>query len=154
MMMRVFLVFLLLIMHTVAAQAASFPVEDRRSRVHQPIVRTAWVDVAPTRDSSAAITGLMVVDVELDTANFKGKVGKIYMLLAPASASGPIQASWTVQSEVLLPGNVQSGERTLVYEGAIESDHLRDTLTITLRADGNRVLRPETLNFTFEIDIP
>ena len=70
------------------------------------------------------------------------------------SAAGPVQASWTSQSEVLLPGNLQSGERVLVFDGAIDSDLLRDTLTITLRADGNRVLRPEILNFTFEIDIP
>jgi hypothetical protein len=148
------LFFLLLMAMNVSVHAETFSVDDRGSQVHQPLVRTVWESTAPTRTPNAVITGLLVVDVELKTAAWKGKVAKIYMTLAPTSASGPIQASWVVQSEVLLPGNMQSGERVLVYNGAIESDQLRDTLTITLRADGNRVLRPETLNFTFEIDIP
>lgn len=145
---------LILIAMNVPVQAATYPVDDRGTNVHQPIVRTKWLSNTPTRQANSAITGVVVVDVQLDTTDWKGKPGKIYMLLAPASASGPIQASWTTQSEVLLPGNLESGQRVLVYDGAIESDQLRDTLTITLRADGNRVLRPETLNFTFEIDIP
>lgn len=145
---------LILIAMNVPVQAATYPVDDRGTNVHQPIVRTKWLSNTPTRHANSAITGVVVVDVQLDTTDWKGKPGKIYMLLAPASASGPIQASWTTQSEVLLPGNLESGQRVLVYDGAIESDQLRDTLTITLRADGNRVLRPETLNFTFEIDIP
>ncbi|MGH8107854.1 MAG: hypothetical protein ACREO1_03925 [Arenimonas sp.] len=154
MMIRRLLAVLILMAINVAAVAATHPVDDRGTRVHQPVVRTKWLNTAPTRQASAVITGVVVVDVQLDTAQWKGKPGKIYMLLAPASAAGPIQASWTVQSEVLLPGNMQSGERVLVYDGAIESDQLRDTLTMTLRADGNRVLRPEIINFTFEIDIP
>ena len=154
MMIRSALFFLLMMAMNNSVHAATFPVDDRGSQVHQPLVRTVWENTAPTRAANAAITGLLVVDVELKTTAWRGKVGKIYMTLAPTSASGPIQASWTVQSEILLPGNMQSGERMLVYSGAIESDQLRDTLTITLRADGNRVVRPETLNFTFEIDIP
>lgn len=146
--------FLLFVAATMSVQAATFPVDDSRSRVRQPLVRTKWVDVAPTREASATITGVLVVDVELNTLAWKGKAGKIYMTLAATSASGIVQASWAAQSAVLLPGNLQSGERVLVYDGPIESDQLRDTLTITLRADGNRVLRPEVLNFTFEIDIP
>ncbi len=134
--------------------AATFAVDDSGSHVRQPLVRTKWVDVAPTRKASSAITGVLVVDVELNTSAWKGKAGKIYMTLAQTSAAGLVQASWTSQSEVLFPGNLQSGERVLVFDGAIDSDLLRDTLTITLRADGNRVLRPEILNFTFEIDIP
>lgn len=146
--------FLLFVAATMSVQAATFPVDDSRSRVRQPLVRTKWVDVAPTREASATITGVLVVDVELNTLAWKGKVGKIYMTLAATSASGIVQASWTAQSAALLPGNLQSGARVLVYAGPIASDQLRDTLTITLRADGNRVLRPEVLNFTFEIDIP
>jgi len=138
----------------VPVHAATYAVDDSGSHVRQPLVRTKWVDVAPTRNASSAITGVLVVDVELNTSAWKGKAGKIYMTLAQTSAAGLVQASWTSQSEILLPGNLQSGERVLVFDGAIDSDLLRDTLTITLRADGNRVLRPEILNFTFEIDIP
>ena len=153
-MIRRLFVILILMSVNIPVLAATYPVDDRGTHVHQPIVRTTWLSTAPTRQASAVITGTVVVDVQLDTSEWKGKPGKIYMVLAPASATGPIQASWTVQSEVLLPGNMQSGERVLVYDGAIESDQLRDTLTMTLHADGNRVLRPEIINFTFEIDIP
>jgi len=146
--------FLMLATMSVSVHAATFAVDDSGSHVRQPLVRTKWVDVAPTRKASSAISGVLVVDVELNTSAWKGKAGKIYMTLAQTSAAGLVQASWTSQSEVLLPGNLQSGERVLVFDGAIDSDLLRDTLTITLRADGNRVLRPEILNFTFEIDIP
>ena len=151
---RFLLAFLICAAMNVPAYAATFAVDDSGSHVRQPLVRTKWVDVAPTRKASSAISGVLVVDVELNTSAWKGKAGKIYITLAQTSAAGPVQASWTSQSEVLLPGNLQSGERVLVFDGAIDSDLLRDTLTITLRADGNRVLRPEILNFTFEIDIP
>ena len=146
--------FLICAAMNIPVYAATFAVDDSGSHVRQPLVRTKWVDVAPTRKASSTISGILVVDVELNTSAWKGKAGKIYITLAQTSAAGPVQASWTSQSEVLLPGNLQSGERVLVFDGAIDSELLRDTLTITLRADGNRVLRPEILNFTFEIDIP
>jgi hypothetical protein len=145
---------LVLMLASLPVFSATYPVDDRGSRVHQPVVRTKWDSVAPTRNANTSITGVLVVDVELNTAKWKGKAGKIYMTLAPSSASGSIQASWTSQSEVLLPGTLQSGERRLVYDGLIDSDLLLDTLTITLHADGSRVIRPEIVNFTFEIDIP
>ena len=151
---RFLLAFLICSTMNVPVYAATFAVDDSGSHVRQPLVRTKWVDVAPTRKASSAISGVLVVDVELNTSAWKGKAGKIYITLAQTSAAGPVQASWTSQSQVLLPGNLQSGERVLVFDGAIDSELLRDTLTITLRADGNRVLRPEILNFTFEIDIP
>lgn len=149
----VFLILMLMLMN-VSVQAATYPVDDRGTNVHQPVVRTKWLSNTPTRNANSTITGVLVVDVLLNTSEWKGKPGKIYMVLAPATASGTIRASWTTQSEVLLPGNLESGQRVLVYDGAIESDQLRDTLTMTLLADGNRVVRPEIINFTFEIDIP
>ena len=152
--LRFLMASLMLTMMAAPNQAATYPVDDRGSHVRQPMVRTVWEKTAPTRDSSAVITGVMIVDVELNTAAWNGKSGKIYMTLAPTSASGLVRASWTVQSEVLLPGNLRSGERVVVYDGNITADRLRDTLTITLHADGNRVLRPEIINFTFEIDLP
>lgn len=154
MMNRSLLVLLLLVLVNVSVQAATYPVDDRGTNVHQPVVRTKWLSNTPTRHTNSTITGVVVVDVQLNTSDWKGKPGKIYMVLAPASASGSVKASWTTQSEVLLPGNLESGQRVLIYDGEIESDQLRDTLTMTLHADGNRVLRPEILNFTFEIDIP
>jgi len=154
MMNRCLFIFSMLMLVNVSVQAATYPVDDRGTNVHQPVVRTKWLSNAPNRQANSTITGVVVVDVQLDTSDWKGKPGKIYMILAPASASGTVRASWTTQSEVLLPGNLESGQRVLVYDGAIESDQLRDTLTMTLLADGNRVLRPEIINFTFEIDIP
>ena len=151
---RCVFVVLVLMAFNASVDAATYPVDDGGSRVREPIVRTKWVDTAPGRGSSAAITGVLLVDVELDTTAWNGKPGKIYMLLAPASAYGMIQASWAVQNDVLLPGRMQSGDRVLVFNGTIPADRLRDTLTITLLADGNRVVRPETINFTFEIETP
>jgi len=82
---------LMLMLLSVSVQAATYPVDDRGTNVHQPIVRTKWLSNVPTRHANSAITGVVVVDVQLDTSDWKGKPGKIYMLLAPASASGPIK---------------------------------------------------------------
>ena len=53
----------------------------------------------------------------------------------------------------LLPGTLRDGERTLVYSGPIASNRLEDTFRMTIQADGERVLRPQDLVFSFEIEL-
>ena len=47
---------------------------------------------------------------------------------------------------------LRDGERALVYAGPIEADRLTDTFRITLQADGDRSVRPQSLEFAFEIE--
>lgn len=145
---------LLLLVGSMSAFASTHPVDDSASRVRQPNVRTAWDDGAPYRGASTGITGTFTVDVELDTTPWAGQPGRLYLVLAPTPAIGPVSATWTSQNGVLLPGTVRAGDRTLVLAGPIPSGRVRDTLTFTVHADGALVARPEQLSFTFEVDAP
>ena len=53
----------------------------------------------------------------------------------------------------MLPGKLQSGERTLVYAGPIRTTVLEDNFTVRVVADGRRVNATQRLQFHFEIDV-
>ena len=81
---------------------------------------------------------------------WRGRRGRIYQRLAPVP-NGPITAAWSANGP-LLPGRVRDGDRALVFSGAIASERIEDTFRLTIQADGNRVLRPQDLQFTFEFE--
>jgi hypothetical protein len=75
----------------------------------------------------------------------------VYLAL-PEQPVGPVTAEWTTQGK-LLPGQLVSGNRTLVYAGPIRTSLLEDTIVLKLSADGRRLISPQRLQFHFEIDI-
>ncbi|HEX4781791.1 MAG TPA: hypothetical protein VH301_13600, partial [Usitatibacter sp.] len=77
--------------------------------------------------------------------------GKIYMAL-PEQPIGTVTADWTTQGR-LLPGELISGRRTLVYSGPIRTPLLEDTIALRISADGRRLVSPQRLQFYFEIDV-
>ena len=95
--------------------------------------------------------GATVVTVRLNVAPWANKTGKIYMAL-PQQSIGLVNAAWTTQGR-LLPGQVISGNRTLVYAGPIRSAIIEDTITLKLEADGQRLAAAQRLQFHFEIDV-
>ena len=56
------------------------------------------------------------------------------MHLAQLLAVGQVTAEWTTQGK-LLPGQLVSGNRTLVYAGPIRAGLLEDTIVLKLQAD-------------------
>lgn len=133
-----------------STQAATYPVDDRASSVLNPSINMKWEEFGPSAGSST-VKGQLGVIVRLDVAQWKGKVGQIYMKL-PAQTSAPVLVQWTSRGR-LLPGQFISGDRALVYSGLIDQDMLEDTFLINLETDGNRLYKTETLNFSFEIDL-
>lgn len=133
-----------------AANAATYRVDDSGSQVMNPNVQMRW-DASVPGAQGRGVTGALEVALRLDVAAWRGRNGRIYMIL-PASPSGPLRATWTTQGP-LLPGQLIAGERALIYAGPIADDALRDRLRLTVQADGQRLERVETLNFTFEIDL-
>ncbi|GHE25118.1 hypothetical protein ACFOED_05700 [Vulcaniibacterium thermophilum] len=133
-----------------ATAASTFPVDDSRSHVQSPLVRTRWEDPVPGRGSNAVIGQLTVV-ARLDVSPWRGREGRIYLTLPP-QAFDALTASWTTHGR-LLPGTVRSGQRTLVYAGPIATDEIEDVLLLTLKADGSRLFRTEAVEFRFEIDV-
>jgi hypothetical protein len=142
---------LLLALPHFAATAQTFPVDDSASQVLESgPLKMRWDSVVPRPGQPATMTGQVVVLVRLDVSQWRGRRGRIYQRLAPVP-NGPITAAWSANGP-LLPGRVRDGDRALVFSGAIPSDRLEDTFRLTIQADGNRVLRPQDLQFTFEFE--
>lgn len=125
-------------------------VDDTGTRTQDPTVRLRWENVVPRRGDSPTAAAVTVVYVRLNLSPWRGQNGRLYLAF-PDRAGTPVDAEWTTQGR-LLPGRVRSGERALVYSGRIEGAVLEDTWRLTLRTDGRRLVRPELLEFTFEME--
>ena len=134
-----------------SVEATTFAVDDSASYVHDANTAMKWKSVAPSRRSGNLVEGATVVTVRLNVAPWASKTGKIYMAL-PQQSIGLVNAAWTTQGR-LLPGQVISGNRTLVYAGPIRSAIIEDTITLKLEADGQRLAAAQRLQFHFEIDV-
>jgi hypothetical protein len=148
--MRGLIAALLLIIAAPAAMAGTYPVDDSASTVLAPVVNMKWDDAVPRPGQRATVSGRLGVIVRLDVAQWKGKVGKIYMKLPPQSI-GSVYTTWTTRGR-LLPGALRDGERSLVYAGPIHDSMIEDTISLLIQADGNRLFKTEQLHFSFEID--
>jgi len=134
-----------------AAMAQTFPVDDSASQVLESgPLKMRWDSVVPKPGQPSTMTGQVVVLVRLDVAQWRGRRGRIYQRLAPVP-NGPVTAAWSANGP-LLPGRVRDGERALVFSGAIAAERIEDTFRLTIQADGNRVLRPQDLHFSFEFE--
>jgi hypothetical protein len=130
------------------AMAQAQRVDDSASQVLSPLVRMKWEDLAP--GGSNDLVGQVTVLVRLDVSPWRGRNARIYHVLSP-QPQGRVHASWTTRG-ALLAGSLRDGERTLVFSGPITTDMLEDTFVIQLRADGDQMVRPEQLEFSFEIE--
>lgn len=136
---------------TGGVHAAVYPVDDSASQVLDPRPAMQWESVAPVRGGGNRVTGQVTVLVRLQVAPWLERSGRVFMTL-PERPEGPVSATWTTRG-VLQPGRVQSGERALIYAGRIRTDHLEDTLSLTLTTDGTRLTRQERLQFRFFIEV-
>ena len=142
----------------VAAQDTSAPatsgqvyrVDDSGTVVVDPVLEMQWQEPGRTGTTSL-VSAATRVSVQLNLAAWVGRSGRIYMTL-PRTAGPTVRATWRTGG-TLLPGTLVSGDRSLVYAGAINSSLLRDLIDIELEADGARLARPEALAFGFEIEI-
>jgi len=130
--------------------AATLPIDDTGTVTMQPTMNVRWQELSPRLRNGSLMEGALQVRVRLNVKPWVGRSGKIYMVL-PAQLPGDITAAWTTTGR-LLPGRVQSGNRTLVYSGTINSDVMEDTLMLSLTVDGQRMLQTYNLLFRFEID--
>ncbi|PRH83703.1 hypothetical protein C6N40_00735 [Arenimonas caeni] len=132
------------------AGAQAIRVDDSQSQVLGSTLRLKWDQAAPRDGRAGTLSGSITVLVRLDVRAWRGRNARIYQTL-PAQAGADVLAHWTSQG-VLLPGQMRSGERALVYAGPITSDFLQDTFRLTIRANGDTLERAERLDFGFEIE--
>jgi len=133
------------------ALAATYPVDDRASAPYESTAKMEWDSVAPVRGVSASLSGRMMVQVRLDVRAWQHRAGRIYLRLQNTTLNA-INAAWVTNGR-LLPGNVRSGERSLVYSGPIQAEAIEDVMVLTIHADGRRLVRNEPVKFSFEIDV-
>jgi hypothetical protein len=133
------------------AVAATFHVDDSASLPNETTTAMRWKSLSPSRTADNVVEGTTLVTVRLNVAPWLNRTGKIYMVL-PVQPVGQVKAEWATQGR-LLPGQLISGNRTLVYTGPIRSNMIEDTLALKLQADGRRLAALQRLQFHFEIDV-
>jgi hypothetical protein len=134
-----------------SVEAETFRVDDSASLPHDALTPMRWRSLAPGRSADNAVEGATFVTIRLNVLPWLNKVGKIYMVL-PESSSNPIKVEWSSQGK-LLAGRLVSGTRALVFDGAIRTAMIEDTIALRLETDGRRLSAPQRLQFHFEIDL-
>ncbi|MFI4867966.1 MAG: hypothetical protein ACHQDD_01265 [Steroidobacterales bacterium] len=110
-----------------------------------------WKSATPSRSGTDnRMVGTTTIRVRINVMPWLRHSGRIYLAL-PAQQPGPINTSWITQGR-FLPGQVQSGNRTLIYAGPITTPFMEDVLTLQFGVDGSLIRRPFPVSFHFEMD--
>jgi len=134
-----------------AASAKSITIDDSGTMALSPSVSMRWRTATPSRSGGGnSMIGSMSVRVHINVAPWLKHSGRIYLSL-PAQQPGPMGLTWTTQGR-FLPGQVQSGNRVLVYSGPITTPFMEDTLTFQFTLDGALMRRAVPVSYHFEMD--
>ena len=131
--------------------AATFLVDDSQSQVLDNNLAMRWRSLSPS-NGDHQVEGVTRVQIRLDTRAWVGKPARIYMAL-PAQPHGSVLAKWRAQGP-LINGQINSGQRGLVWSGVVPSALMEDVLTVTVQTDGRLLSSPQLLRFYFELDLP
>ncbi len=134
-----------------AAPAKSITIDDSGTTAFSPSVSMRWKTATPSRSAGANLmVGSMSVRVRINVTPWLRHAGRIYLSL-PAQQPGPIGLSWITQGR-FLPGQLQSGNRVLIYAGPITTPFMEDTLTFQFTLDGTLMRRAVPVSYHFEMD--
>ncbi len=136
-----------------AASAWANPhrLDDSLSHTVPPNVQMQWRPVPPGQSDAGGMEAWLRVNVRINTRDWSGRNGRVYMVL-PRDQASNIEAVWTTQGR-LQPGRLVSGERTLVYAGQLPGAALEDQLQVRLRSGPDWQSSSRRLNFHFELDV-
>lgn len=135
---------------TAAHAARTSVIDDSGTLPSNATVAMRWQQQQPRGPGATQMVGTLLLRVRLNLTPWQKHAGRIYLTL-PAQQPGGITAAWTTQGR-LLPGQVVSGSRTLVYAGPITTPFIEDVVQLTVTVDGRRMLQSYPVNFRFEID--
>jgi hypothetical protein len=148
---RFFFALILTIIAGTALEAKSITIDDSGTQSLEPAVRMRWQSATPARSAADDVMiGTTTVRVRINVTPWLKRAGRIYLSL-PAQEPGPIRLSWSTQGR-LLPGQVQSGNRVLVYAGPITTPFMEDTLTLQFVVSGTLLRRAVPVAYHFEMD--
>jgi hypothetical protein len=133
------------------ALAGTTRIDDSATLPYAAPLTVHWEQTSPRPPLNNLMSGTLTLRVKLNVAPWLKRTGRIYLTL-PAQQPGPMYVSWMTQGH-LLPGQLTSGGRTLVYSGPITTPFIEDTLQLSLRVDGTRLQEQlYHVNFNFEMD--
>ncbi len=148
---RFFLVLALAIIWAPSAAARTTIIDDSGTQALEPAVSLRWKTASPGRHSvQNLMVGRTTLRVRLNVLPWLKRRGRIYLAL-PAQAPGPLTATWQTQGR-LGPGQVQSGNRVLIYSGPITSAFIEDVVALQFSVDGQLVNRAFPVSVRFEMD--
>lgn len=133
------------------AGAATYRVDDSATIPAESSATLRWRHFAPSKGGDNTVEGATRVQVRLNLAPWLKRNGRLFLVL-PEQPPGQVTVRWTTQGR-LLPGQLVSGQRALVYAGPISTPLLDETLLLRIETDGTRLNSTYRLNFHFEIDV-
>jgi len=134
-----------------AAPATTLTLDDSGTQALDPGVSMRWQTAVPPRSGGAdLLVGTTTIRVRINVMPWLKRSARIYLAL-PAQPPGPLAASWTTQGQ-LLPGQLRSGSRVLVYAGPITAGFIEDTLKFQFSVNAALIGRAYPVNFHFEMD--
>jgi hypothetical protein len=145
-----FVTLLLVVCALTNGEATTIRLDDAGSYALQPNAQMQWRSNLPKGGSAPDTETRVQVQIHINTRNYVGRQGRIYMVL-PLDPGPQITATWQTQGR-LIPGQVTSGNRGLVFSGPIIGPSLDDQLDIWLRSQGDWPAASRRLNFHFELD--
>ena len=135
----------------VTAWANPHRLDDSLSHTIPPNVQMQWLPMTSGQAFSGGMEAWVRVNIRIDTRDWLGRSGRIYMVL-PRDEASSIEAVWTTQGR-LQAGRLVSGERALVFAGAIRGVTLEDQMQVRLRSHADWTSNSRRLNFHFELDV-
>jgi len=122
------------------ADARTVVIDDSGTLPYHATLAMHWQELSPRSRASTLMVG----------TPWLHRRGHIYMVL-PAQQPGAITATWTTNGR-LLPGQVSTGGRALVYAGPITAPFIEDMVHLTVIVDGRRMVQSYPVNFRFEME--
>lgn len=124
--------------------------DDSRSHTIPPNAQMQWTPQTRS-DRDGGMEAHVRVNIHIDTRQWVGRSGRIYMVL-PRDEASSIEAVWTTLGR-LRSGRLVSGERSLVFSGTLGGPELTDQLQMHLRSGPDWQSNSRRLNFHFELDV-
>lgn len=135
---------------TLHAKGESRRLDDSRSHTVPPAGQMQWAPQTRA-DREGGMETWIHVNIHIDTHEWVGRSGRIYMVL-PREETSRIEAEWTTQG-TLRSGRLTDGERALVFVGTVRSTEITDRLRVHLRSGPDWLSNTRRLNFHFEFDV-
>lgn len=133
-----------------ASHAATHRLDDQGTQVLGGRLLLDWAPPSRAQARLQTLSGRAVVDLRLNTQAWQGRQGRIYLLL-DKDGDPSVQLQWAAQGRIRA-GTLQSGGRTLLFEGLLPGPRLEQRLELRVSTQAGWRGDHRALNFYCELD--